>query len=156
MSHHSISPNRTTAYRLHRATSSSVPGGRDARRLSTAQPRQRCRFGPTGCTHSLIDTSFRALKEHFEIDHSAMLSRTDDGKYQCHWQLGAGHECNASLSGINGLVKHTRQVHLRTEEVRCNHCGAAFSRPDARERHIQKSCKERPAVMQGESRRSQR
>lgn len=81
-----------------------------------------------------------------------MLSRTDDGKYQCHWQLGAGHECNASLSGINGLVKHTRQVHLRTEEVRCEYCGLAFSRPDARERHMQKACKERPAVMQREIR----
>ncbi|EPS98485.1 hypothetical protein FOMPIDRAFT_1126550 [Fomitopsis schrenkii] len=108
-------------------------------------------FGPQGCTHPLVDTSTRALKEHLEKYHSAELDRNGDGQYKCHWRLGAGSECEGYLSGTLGLAKHIARVHLRTGAVCCDFCGSPFSRPDALERHLLRTCKEKPATAQGET-----
>lgn len=104
-------------------------------------------FGPTGCIHPLVDASPLGLRRHLERYHSAQLSPTSDGLYKCHWQLGIANECDKWLSACLGLAKHIRRVHLKTDEVCCEYCEAHFTRPDALERHILKTCKEKPVLL---------
>ena len=118
---------------------------------STTQHQRRCMFGVEECTHPLVDVSPRALKVHLEQYHSDVLNHDDSGRYECQWRRSAEQACKVWLLGISGLAMHIRRVHLRADEVDCQYCGGHFVRPDALEKHIQRTCKEKPkqATMQG-------